>query len=911
MAVEPSGSRTVQAHGARSIAIGGDAINSLLVTGDNNTFFIGRYERLIDAYLDPRGLYQELTLENFTGRAWLVAAVDRFLATHDRGYLIMEAEAGMGKSTFLAWLARARGYAHHFVRLMPDPQDVGVAIRNLSSQLIRAWDLETHAVGGVLPPSASRPDFLQELLSDVAQRRDELRPGQAVVLIVDGLNETVPVAAQNPLGLPASLPAGVYVIASQRPVQVPLRVNVPREVITIEAESEENMQDARDYLDRMAESAEIRQRLRAAGVSNRAFVDTLLAKSRGVWIYLHYVIAEIARGSRSPSDVDRLPTGVWHYYAQYWHEWQRSHDERWSELDLPLLSLIGAAAEPLSARLLAELAGVRRGATIEALLEDDWRPFIQVQETGEEIRYQAFHDSLKEFLHGEVGSGQLTSAERSLARRLARATNSAHSQIADHYLSAWGGLADRLPALREGDAVGIDGGYGRRHVIEHLDRAGRLEDLHTLMTLSWVEGTRHSNAWFSVHRRTGELSAYRRDLSTTWNAVRRGADALRCALQLRYALMVCSLNSLDATMPPALWSILVRHGHLTPEEALAHARQIPMAEERAEALTSLIEVAPDRLRDMVEREALAAVRAVPDGFWRVGELWRLHPHIAPELRGELLTIARSLASSYFQVVAYRLLGVEEGLPTPSLRPGAGSEQDLESPSGLAGSADFVEAYLRRRRFAASRLQQAGLGTIEEAQHAPDDPMERYWRAHLLVLGATEASDVDERRLATAAMEMGEQIGDRRDVVSAWGTLGTALASSATLDHGALRGLRRRRSGGGRPGDRPAGHGGTRPSRGRRSPGERPDGGRPRAGTPRRPGNPAAREPRQRCQRPCRGAARRRPADDCGRCRAYLCRCSGDAGGDTGTCRARGHPQPDSGTPPRRIARHGTGGGGHA
>jgi len=252
--------------------------------------------------------------------------------------------------------------------------------------------------------------------------------------------------------------------------------------------------------------------------------------------------------------------------------------------------------------------------------------------------------------------------------------------------------------------------------------------------------------------------------------------------------MVCSLNSLDATMPPALWSILVRHGHLTPEEALAHARQIPMAEERAEALTSLIEVAPDRLRDMVEREALAAVRAVPDGFWRVGELWRLHPHIAPELRGELLTIARSLASSYFQVVAYRLLGVEEGLPTPSLRPGAGSEQDLESPSGLAGSADFVEAYLRRRRFAASRLQQAGLGTIEEAQHAPDDPMERYWRAHLLVLGATEASDVDERRLATAAMEMGEQIGDRRDVVSAWGTLGTALASSATLDHGALRGL---------------------------------------------------------------------------------------------------------------------------
>lgn len=788
-AVVPDGSRTVEAHGAGSIAIGGNAINSLLVTGDNNTFFVGRYERLVDAYLDPRGLYQELALESFTGRGWLVAAVDSFLARNDRGYLIVEAEAGLGKSTFLAWLARARGYAHHFVRLMPDPQDIGVAIKNLSSQLIRAWDLETYAVGGVLPPTASRPDFLPELLSDVARRRDALRPGEAVVLIVDGLNETVPVASQNPLGLPASLPAGVYVIASQRPVQVPLRLEVPREVITIEADSEENMQDARDYLNRVAESAEIRRRLQAAGVSSQAFVDTLLAKSRGVWIYLHYVIPEIARGSRSPKDVDQLPTGLWQYYAQYWREWQRSHAERWPELDLPLLSLIGAAAEPLSAQLLTELAGVRRTTTIETLLEDDWRPFIQVEETDEEIRYQAFHDSLKEFLHGEVSSGQLTTAERSFARRLARATNEAHSLIADRYLSAWGGLAERLRALREGDAVGMDDGYGRRHIVEHLDKAGRLEDLHTLMTLSWTEGERHSNAWFTVHRRTGELSSYRRDLSTTWNAVRRGADAHRCTLQLRYALVVCSLNSLDATTPPVLWSTLVSNGLLTPEEALTHVRQIPTAEERAEALTSLIEVAPDRLRGMVEREALAAVRTVPDGYWRVGELWRLNPHIAPELRGELLAIVRSLADPYYQVVAYRLLGVEEGLPSlTAIRSGAGFEADLESPSGLAGSAEFVEAYLRRRRFAATLLRQAGLGTIEEAGQAPDDPMERYWRAHLLVLGAREASGADERRLATAAMETGEQIGDRRDVMTAWGMLGTALSSSATLDDEALLGL---------------------------------------------------------------------------------------------------------------------------
>jgi len=36
-------------------------------------------------------------------------------------YFVLEADAGLGKTTFCAWLARNRGYPHHFVRIFGRP----------------------------------------------------------------------------------------------------------------------------------------------------------------------------------------------------------------------------------------------------------------------------------------------------------------------------------------------------------------------------------------------------------------------------------------------------------------------------------------------------------------------------------------------------------------------------------------------------------------------------------------------------------------------------------------------------------------------------------------------------------------------------------------------------------------------
>ncbi|MCK6629062.1 MAG: hypothetical protein L6R45_28280 [Anaerolineae bacterium] len=111
--------------------------------------------------------------------------IDTFLHGHDRGYFILEAEAGLGKTTFLAWLTRQRGYIHHFSELAPGLDGMGRDLKNLAAQLVLAYQLNVYEAEGVLPGAATRPDFLHRLLKQAADQRKE---GEKIVLVVDVLD---------------------------------------------------------------------------------------------------------------------------------------------------------------------------------------------------------------------------------------------------------------------------------------------------------------------------------------------------------------------------------------------------------------------------------------------------------------------------------------------------------------------------------------------------------------------------------------------------------------------------------------------------------------------------------------------------------------------------------------------------
>lgn len=794
--------QVVEASGVGSIAVGGDAINSIFVTGGTNQFFVGRYERLADAYLSPRSLYRELGLDDFTGREWLVRAVYDFIATADRGYLVIEAEAGVGKTAFMAWLARKRSYVHHFVRLMPDASDVGMALRSLSAQLIRAWDLQTYAVGGVLPPNASRPDFFEDLLFEAAEKRDATRAGEAIVVTIDGLNETVAPTGQNPLALPAHLPAGVYFVVSQRTTHVPLAVATPRRVIRINPDRAENLADIEAYLQGAVGEPVLRQQLDRVGIPPGELVRRLVVWSNGIWLVLRYVLAELRSGVRTADNLEALPVGLWQYYARFWVEWQRGHEDRWADVDLPLLVTLAAIQEPLPLTLLVELSGGVDAQRAAVLVNDAWRPFLQVQE-GPEERYRVYHDSLVEFVAGQVDVETLAAAERSFVKRLADAHRTAHRRIGDRYLTAWGGISGALSGLR-GDAVLLDDGYGLRQLVVHLVLGCTDELVHQVMELEWprsevleaADSSASANSWYEAHRTRRAFAGYALDVERAWSYAEQsgaaGPTAPRgIALEFRYALMSASVKSVTGNVPGELVVLLMDDDLLTAAQALDLAGETPDPRLRAEAYAALLPMLPAEARDDAERAALSSANAVPDGYWRAGELVRLVPIVGPGHLTEVERLADAMHEPYYRGIVRRAVAAQRGgrrgavaQPTSSLDP--------EDPEV------FATQYRERTERAVATLLAGSRSAAVADLPAPRRQLvassyvrEPRWRAQTLAAAARTSPPPERAEILRAALAISLTVGDTDALTAAVGPIAvsiTRLADFATA-YECLEGLR--------------------------------------------------------------------------------------------------------------------------
>jgi hypothetical protein len=125
--------------------------------------------------------------------------------------------------------------------------------------------------------------------------------------------------------------------------------------------------------------------------------------------------------------------------------------------------------------------------------------------------------------------------------------------------------------------------------------------------------------------------------------VQRGEPALSIGQELRYALIISTLNSLANNMPPSLLVGLVSAGTWSCEEGLAYARQIPDPVQRVEALADLAENCAS-YKESAFREAIATAEHIVDIYWREATVAQLATRLPIELRGEL-TLGESRAVS--------------------------------------------------------------------------------------------------------------------------------------------------------------------------------------------------------------------------------------------------------------------------
>ena len=422
-----------------------------------HNFFTWASGRLPDPHAGWGQLARDLDLARFTGRGELVRKIDGFIETQPRGYVIVRAEAGVGKSALAAYLVEARSWPYHFTQL-PDGRSPDVARVKLAAQLIARWDLfDDWAPGGALSHESAAAGWFAELLAAAAEKAQRCEPGEAIVLVIDGLDEAdaevqAGTGSGLPLGLPASLPDGVFVVATSRlGADRSLHgVRNPASWLEIEVEGVDNLRDMRHFIDKITSpddgDGRLVEAIRARGTDLAWFRREVTAACGGVWIYLRYVLNEIRDGTRDPRSVGDLPTDLAAYYAEQVEQWRGAPDNAaalrgWEQTRLPLLAMLAAVHTPLTVTELALLAEIPAGEAAHGFIEETVRAFLSHDDDGPlgAPRYALRHQSLRDLLKGNIPAGRPDLA--GLARMF-----SAQARLAQERLEATIGLLARLPA---------------------------------------------------------------------------------------------------------------------------------------------------------------------------------------------------------------------------------------------------------------------------------------------------------------------------------------------------------------------------------------------------------------------------------------------------------------------------------
>jgi hypothetical protein len=609
------------------------------------------------AIKDPQPVFTAVGVDAFTGREWLAGELDRFLAANPCGYVFVEAEAGLGKTAFAAWLVKTRGYLSHFSRYSGGAS-VPLALGNLSAQLITKFDMKDVAPGGMLPEWAQTPGGFESLLTDAAARAGQGRQCP-LVLVVDGMDEADTPREGLPWGLPLLLSDGVFVVGTYRTGRSPRRPDAPVVTLVITKEDQRNQDDIKEYLAKAVGEEVLAARLADAAVDPAEFTALLAARCAGVWVYLRYVLNELRLGLRSPDGISDLPVGLREYYADQIRRWKS--DPGWHDGLPALLATLGVAEEALPAAALARLAGSLDPVVVQRWCDLTIRPFLTTTRTppsGTPLRYEIYHASFRELLNPRHDEALAAPSDPqpyellALADELKQAALSAQNRVCDTYLACFGGLDTGLPTLTANPSVAeIDGGYPLRHLAHHLCSAGRAPELHALLAAEHPAGPdRAVNTWFAAHEHADSIVSYLDDLAragrdsaaSTDGELSRRRPAPSLGLEIRYALMAASITSLAASISADLLSQLIRSGVWSLQRGLDHVRRIADPGERLTALLALRSQLNADDQASIMTEALAAATTISDNFSRELALARLGQFLPPGLLGQALTAATAI-----------------------------------------------------------------------------------------------------------------------------------------------------------------------------------------------------------------------------------------------------------------------------
>ncbi len=337
-------------------------------------------------------------LKGFVGRQFVFDELDEFLGTHNSGYFIIRGVPGIGKSALMAKLVNDRGYVHHFNIASQNIRSTRFFLENVSAQLIVRYNLEYKE----LPLGATNDGgFLMQCLGEAAAKRED--KNERIVLAIDALDEADRLGlapAVNSLYLPSSLPEGVYVIVTTRPLEDPHLHVARQQTLDLEADSEGNLQDITTYIEIYTQREAMHTRLSEWKVSPERFVAGLRKKSQGNFMYLVYVLPAIEQGKFVKGTLDELPDGLMAYYQRHWRQMREGNEKEFDIVYEPIVCILGVAQEPVTVKQIATWTKLHQGQVKESI--GLWREFLEEEQVDGEGHYRIYHASFQDFLKEQV-----------------------------------------------------------------------------------------------------------------------------------------------------------------------------------------------------------------------------------------------------------------------------------------------------------------------------------------------------------------------------------------------------------------------------------------------------------------------------------------------------------------------------
>ncbi|MEA2972166.1 MAG: hypothetical protein QOG82_624 [Actinomycetota bacterium] len=449
------------------------------------------------------------------GRVWALRQVAEWLDAGAERLFLLTGEPGAGKSVLAAWLAgagpapadQADGAALERVRgawsagcfCMTRGQDgaditpawfVTSLVKQLSARhpafadaflRVNAPELIHQEVGANQGTVVGHIGDLDVKLPDAGDRyaqgvveplraMAEAHPDQTFAILVDGVDEAFVGPEPTVVSLLArsgSLPANVrFLVTSryERSLVTQLQDGFGGDVRHLDLSSG-------DGAARNEEDVRLFVRARLATVdpaASDAVVEQLAQQAAGNFLFIDFLLDELAKGTRTLTDTAELPTGLFDLYRQYLQRIvpgfaERERGPEWGDHYQPLLGSISVALPAAPAdHLLRWLEWddddlSRFLQTVEQVTE--WEPAADAAVgeggAGGAGGWRLYHRSLADFL----GTRYLD--DRGSDNRFYVAPPKQHDRIVRHYQKA---RAD----LWGGDWANCDDGYCLRNLVRHL-----------------------------------------------------------------------------------------------------------------------------------------------------------------------------------------------------------------------------------------------------------------------------------------------------------------------------------------------------------------------------------------------------------------------------------------------------------